>query len=77
MSRCIVVLKKILEQESKGWYIKYKDRLITELKGVKLMCVIHFYGLNKYAGRNVIFCPFKITNFLQKFVKIVKFHPNL
>jgi len=38
MSRCIVVLKKILEQESKGWYIKYKDRLITELKGMKLTC---------------------------------------
>jgi len=35
MSRCVVVLKKILEQESKGWYIKYKDRLITELKGIK------------------------------------------
>jgi len=34
MSRCVVVLKKILEQESKGWYIKYKDRLITELKGL-------------------------------------------
>jgi len=42
MSQCIVVLKKILEQESKGWYIKYKDRLITELKGVKLICSFAF-----------------------------------
>ena len=32
----MVILKKILEQESKGWYIKYKDRLITELKGIHL-----------------------------------------
>jgi len=38
MSRCLVVLKKILEQESKGWYIKYKDRLITELKGASFDC---------------------------------------
>jgi len=37
MSQCIVVLKKILDQESKGWYIKYKDRLITELKGLNLL----------------------------------------
>ena len=36
MSQSVVVLKKILEQESKGWYIKYKDRLITELKGLTL-----------------------------------------
>ena len=41
MSQCIVVLKRILEQESKGWYIKYKDRLITELKGLYLAhCVL-------------------------------------
>ena len=33
MNQCTEVLKKILEQESKGWYIKYKDRIITELKG--------------------------------------------
>lgn len=33
MNQCNEILKKILDQESKGWYIKYKDRLITELKG--------------------------------------------
>lgn len=31
--RCMTVVTMILEQESKGWYIKYKDRLIAELRG--------------------------------------------
>ncbi|KAK2155090.1 hypothetical protein LSH36_249g00040 [Paralvinella palmiformis] len=36
MQKCTIVLKKILEKESKGWYVKYKDRLITELKDQNL-----------------------------------------
>jgi len=34
-------------------------------------------GLNKYLVQNVIFCPPKITNFVQYFVKISNFCLNL
>ena len=27
------MLKKILEKESQGWYIKFKDRLVAEMEG--------------------------------------------
>ena len=33
LDKCSVIVKRILEKEAKGWYIKYKDKLLTELKG--------------------------------------------
>ena len=33
LDKCTVIVKRILEKEAKGWYIKYKDKLLTELKG--------------------------------------------
>ena len=35
MQKCTVILKNVLEKESKGWYVKYKDKIIGELKGEK------------------------------------------
>ena len=36
MAQCTPLLKAVLERESKGWYIKYKDRIIAHLKGQNL-----------------------------------------
>ena len=33
MDQCCVVLKEILEREARGWHLKYKDRLLADLKG--------------------------------------------
>ena len=33
MQKCTSILKGILEKESKGWYIKFKDRMLADLKG--------------------------------------------
>ena len=32
MSRCMTILNQILERESQGWYVKFKDRLVAELR---------------------------------------------
>ena len=34
-------------------------------------------GLNKHAAQNVIFRPSKVTNFIQNFVQVSNFRPNL
>ncbi|CAH1793364.1 unnamed protein product [Owenia fusiformis] len=36
MLKCVRILKGILDQESRGWHLKYKDKLITELKDQNL-----------------------------------------
>ena len=33
MKKAIEIVKVILDKESRGWYLTYKDRLIAELKG--------------------------------------------
>ncbi len=33
LDKCCAIVKRILEREAKGWYIKFKDKLLTELKG--------------------------------------------
>lgn len=49
MNQCSEILKKILDQESKGWYIKYKDRLITELKGQNMS----YTEIKEYVNRSI------------------------
>ena len=50
LDKCTVIVKRILEKEAKGWYIKYKDKLLTELKGkattnlVQLSCFVRNFS---------------------------------
>ncbi|ESO09434.1 hypothetical protein HELRODRAFT_168417 [Helobdella robusta] len=37
MNQSYEILSTILKQESRGWYIKYKDKIITDLKGLLLV----------------------------------------
>ncbi|XP_013411124.1 uncharacterized protein LOC106174227 isoform X2 [Lingula anatina] len=36
MNKCMPLLSSILEQEAKGWYVQYRDRLMNELKEQEL-----------------------------------------
>ena len=39
MQTCCKILKDILEKESKGWHIKFKETLITQLRGKEIIDV--------------------------------------
>ena len=45
MKKAIEIVKVILDKESRGWYLTYKDRLIAELKGKPKQSL---YGNIKY-----------------------------
>ena len=33
MEKCTAIIHRILERESRGWYIKFKDKIIADVKG--------------------------------------------
>ena len=40
MDKCTAIIHRILERESRGWYIKFKDKIIAEVKGNLIYTII-------------------------------------
>ena len=34
MSKCMFIVRNVLKKESKGWHIKFKDKMVQELQGM-------------------------------------------